>query len=318
MLKNNHVDSKKLISELEQLLDDMHRYSTTVDRYVITSSTDIHGKITSVSQAFCQLTGYSEKELIGNKHNILRHPDTPTEFFAEMWQTITSGQSWRGELRNINKSGECFWVQLQIDSIRDEKGNTVGYISIEQNITDRKYIELLTIRDELTGAFNRRHYNHVLPIEIERAKRDNKQLCFMMIDADNFKKYNDTYGHQEGDEVLKNIVATLKNTFKRADDFIFRLGGEEFAVLYRAENESYAQSIADISRSKIYDLNMPHSGNPPYGRVTVSSGVMILKPDQQYILEEIYKYADEALYKAKHNGRNFVSFHDTEDDIELF
>lgn len=318
MRNNNHIDGKKLIGELENLLDNINHYSSTVDQYVITSSTDLYGNITSVSQAFCDISGYNEAELIGNNHNLVRHPDMPDSLYKDLWQTIKSGKTWNGEVKNRKKNGEFYWVDVHIDPIKNHSGEVTGYIAVRQDITDKKHIESLTITDELTGSYNRRYYNQVLSVEIDRAKRDGQFLCFLMIDADNFKKYNDTYGHQSGDEVLKTIVESMNKTFKRAGDYVFRLGGEEFAVLFRVEQEENARTVSEIARTALYDCNIPHSGNPPHQRVTISMGLMILEPSKAYIEDEIYKYADEALYKAKENGRNRVELHATEDDIELF
>jgi len=318
MYQNTHVDGKKLIGELESLLNEIHRYSKTVNQYVITSSTDLNGNITSVSQAFCKISGYSEEELIGKNHNIVRHPDTPPELYQEMWEKIQAGGVWQGEIQNLSKNKESYWVNANIEPLRNDIGEITGYIAIRQNITDNKYIESLTIPDELTGAHNRRYYNQILQPEIDRAKRDGVFLCFLMIDADNFKKYNDTYGHQSGDEVLKTIVSTAQSIFKRAGDYVFRLGGEEFAVLFRTENPEKAALISEQARQAIYDCNIEHSGNSPFYRITISMGLMILDPTETYIVDEIYKYSDEALYKAKENGRNRIEIHKTDNEIELF
>lgn len=318
MYKLSHLNGKNLIRELELMLNDIHRYSDMVNQHVITSSTDLDGKITSVSQAFCRISGYSEDELIGQNHNLFRHPDMPDSFFKEMWETIQADKPWTGEVKNSNKNGEAYWVTMNIDPIKDASGKTTGYLAIRHDITDHKRIESLTITDDLTGAWNRRQYNRILPLEISRARRDNSYLCFLMMDADNFKKYNDTYGHQAGDEVLKTIVSTTKSCFQRSSDSVFRLGGEEFAVLYSVDDPEQAILVAERCKTMLYDQNIEHSGNPPYQRVTLSMGLMILHPDKSYIKEEIYKYADEALYTAKRNGRNTLVVHDTENDIELF
>jgi len=235
MHKSNHHNGKNLIRELELILNEVHRYSDMVNKHVITSTTDLNGVITSVSQAFCANSGYAEQELIGQNHNLLKHPDTTPLLFKEMWHTIQSGQSWEGEIKNLKKNGETYWVNINIDPIRNTDNEVTGYLSINRDITDHKHIESLTITDELTGAYNRRFYNQTLPVEIDRARRDKHFLCLMMIDVDNFKKYNDTYGHQEGDKVLKEIVASCKSSFQRAGDFVFRLGGEEFAVLFTVD-----------------------------------------------------------------------------------
>jgi len=318
MHKSNHHNGQNLIRELESILHDVHRYSDMVNKHVITSTTDLDGIITSVSQAFCVSSGYSEQELIGQKHTLFKHPDTPLSLIKELWHTIQLGKSWQGEIQNLNKDNETYWSDMNIDPIRNSDGEITGYLSISRDITDHKRIESLTITDELTGANNRRFYNRTLPIEIERARRDNHFLCLMMMDVDNFKKYNDTYGHQAGDEVLKEIVSSSKNCFQRAGDFVFRLGGEEFAVLFSVDEAEKARVIAERCRKVIQNKNIAHSGNGPYFAITVSVGIMIMDPKNTYITEEIYKYADEALYAAKRNGRNNVVVHETDDDIELF
>lgn len=312
------IDGKKLLQQLELLLTDIQRYSETVDRYVITSTTDLYGTITSVSQAFCEISGYSESELVGKSHNLVRHPDMPHELYKDLWQTIQSGKIWQGEVQNLKKNGESYWVDVNIEPQRDTDGTVIGYIAVRQDITAQKIIEQLTITDELTGAFNRRYYNQILPIEIDRAKRDGHYLGFLMIDADNFKKYNDTYGHQAGDEVLKSIVSTLQESFRRAGDYNFRIGGEEFVTLFRVKAPEDAKMAADKARQAMFDLNIEHSGNQPYHRATLSMGLMIMHPNKQYITDEIYKYADEALYQAKEKGRNRIEVCDSDGNIEIF
>lgn len=316
MLLAKHIDGQELINELQTILNEFHRYASTVDLYVITSSTDLTGNITSVSTAFCEISGYTEEELIGQNHNIVRHPDTPVELYEDMWTTIQAGRSWNGEVKNLKKDGDYYWVDVHIDPVI-ENGEITGYLAIRQDITDRKRIEDISVTDDLTGAFNRRHFDQTLQVEMERAKRENFFLNMLMIDADNFKKYNDTYGHQAGDKILQEIVKAMKNTFRRAGDNVYRLGGEEFAVLFHTETPENAFIISDRLRQNIYDLNLDHTANKPQDRVTVSCGLMTIDPNITYIEEEIYKYADTALYLAKQNGRNRIEVHE-EGEVELF
>ncbi len=318
MKKFRNVDGRELLRQLESLLNDVQMYARTVDKYVITATTDLEGIITSVSEAFCKISGFSEAELLGNNHNMVRHPDMPDSLHQEMWHKIQAGYPWQGELKNLNKDGGFYWVDVVIEPLQDDLGKVTGYMAVRQDITDKKHVENLTITDELTGAYNRRYYNRILPVEIARAKRDGQYLAFLMVDADHFKKYNDTYGHQAGDSVLVSIVDAMQGCFKRAGDYTFRLGGEEFAVLFRVEDGAHAAIVAERSRKAMYDLDIEHSGNAPHHRVTLSMGLMVLEPDVIYVKEEIYKYADEALYRAKQNGRNCIELCTTEDDIELF
>ncbi len=294
-------------------------YMAMIDSYVITSSTDIHGTITFVSSAFCEISGYTKEELIGQNHNIVRHPDMPDELYQDLWSTIQRGEEWKGEIKNLKKNGTHYWVDVNIKPNRDETGEVFGYTAIRQDITGKKYIEELTTKDELTGAFNRRFYNQVLENQINRARRNKVWLGFLMVDADNFKKYNDSYGHLAGDEVLKSITGMLQNTFRRGGDYVFRLGGEEFAVLYETNTRDQLVLMAQRSIKAMYDLNIEHTGNTPFKRVTLSMGLMTLDPQESYIMEELYKYADEALYRAKQNGRNCIETVSTNfENVELF
>ncbi|WP_028486871.1 sensor domain-containing diguanylate cyclase [Thiomicrorhabdus chilensis] len=296
---------------------EIDNFVNLVNNQVIMSRTDLTGKIIEVSDFFCQVSGYSREELIGQNQNIVRHPDSPKRLFKELWNTIQSGKTWQGEIKNLRKDGSFYWVESRVSPDYDHLGNHTGYISLRLDITAQKALEEVAIKDEMTGLYNRRHYNHMLHKEIQRAKRQGLWLCFIMIDADNFKKYNDTYGHQAGDEVLKQIAHTMQRTFKRAGDLSFRLGGEEFAVLFEVEHKEDGLNMSEKIRQAMFDLNIEHSGNLPWLRVTLSIGALLMNPKQTYVEEEIYKYADEALYKAKANGRNRVELVN-EHDVELF
>jgi len=305
---------------LMDLLRQSNRYSETIDKYVMATTTDLTGKILTVSQAFCQLTGYDSSELIGQTHQVLKHPETSLTLYNELWQTIVSGDSWHGELRGLKKSGIDFWVEMHIDPIIDSHGNTLGYIAIRHDITQRKLIEQMSITDELTGCYNRRHFNRLFPEEVRRAKRDKLWLVFMMCDADHFKKYNDTYGHQAGDEILIEITHSLKEIFNRASDHVFRLGGEEFGVLFPVQSPDHVTVLAERTIKALENRNLNHSGNPPLNIVTLSLGLITIDPNLDYVTEEIYKYADEALYRAKGKGRNTFELVDMNNapEVEFF
>lgn len=288
-----------------------------VNSQLIMSRTDTTGKILEVSNFFCEISGYSREELIGQNQNIVRHPDMPHSLFKELWQTIQSEATWVGEIKNLTKEGHSYWVKSRISPDYDSFGNHVGYISLRQDITAQKRLEDIAIKDELTGLYNRRHYNDRLHIEINRAKRDQRWLCFLMLDIDNFKKYNDTYGHQAGDHALKKVASALDNSFSRAGDICFRLGGEEFAVLFEVEDPESGKQMAEKVRQAVFDQDIEHSGNLPWLKVTISVGVLLMDPQQNYIEEEVYKYADSALYQAKNNGRNRIQCVE-EAEVELF
>ena len=282
------------------------KYLDIVDEHVITSTTDLRGIITQVSKAFCQISGYSKEELIGQAHNIVRDPDMSSEFYAEIWRTLKSAKPWDGEIKNRKKDGSVYWVKTAITPLFDEIGNVFGYASVRQDITDKKCLERLSITDALTELYNRRYFNEVIEEEIMRAKRDDKYFSFLMIDIDHFKQYNDTYGHQSGDMVLKKTAEVFKNYSKRTSDFVFRLGGEEFAILFSGLDEVKSFTYVHELLQKIEDLHIAHRENSASPYVTVSMGLLVQKGESIDMYGELYSKADALLYKAKQNGRNRV------------
>lgn len=305
-------------------ITDQHRkdfeiasYVQLVNNQVIMSRTDLTGKITEISDFFCDISGYSREELVGQNQNIVRHPDMPKRLFAQLWQTIQSEKTWTGEIKNLRKDGSPYWVKSRISPDYDHLGHWVGYISLRLDITAQKALEELAIKDEMTGLFNRRFYNQNLHDEIVRAQEQGQWLCFLMIDADNFKKYNDTYGHQAGDAVIKHIANVLCSSIPEDKGYAFRLGGEEFAALFEVSEQEDGLRVAQSINEAMQNKAINHSGNPPWMKVTLSIGALLMDPKKAYVEEEIYKYADEALYRAKSEGRNRVE-QVIEHEIEMF
>lgn len=294
-----------IFSNIKQVYE-LKTFDKVFDENVISSSTDKKGNIIRVSQAFCDIAGYTKEELVGKPHNIVRHPDMPSSVFKELWETIQSGNKWRGEVKNLRKDGSFYWVKVVIEANLDRGGNIKGFTSVRQDITDKKRIYNLSITDGLTSLYNRRYFNEVANDILKDGDRNDEIVSFMLLDIDNFKKYNDTYGHQDGDSVLIEVSNALKETFKREEDKVFRLGGEEFGVLIHAKTKEDITILSEQARKNIQDLNIEHSKNEA-GVVTASFGVSILDLNNTNIkLDEIYKKTDDTLYKAKENGRNKV------------
>ena len=168
-------------------------------------------------------------------------------------------------------------------------------------------IEETAITDELTKLYNRRYFNQIFPKEIQRTIRDKQTISFLMMDVDNFKQYNDNYGHQKGDDVLSEIGKTLKLNCKRASDIALRLGGEEFGVIFSDINNNKQMVFAESIRQSIEMLQIKHEFNNASSYITASFGlVSITKPSKEINMDELYRLADEALYLAKENGRNQI------------
>ena len=305
---------KEQIEELNQRLSkkiqikskQLEGYVEIIDQYVITSQTDLYGNITYASEAFCKISGYTKEELIGKNHRLIRHPDMPKELFEELWRTISSGQMWHGEIKNRKSDGGDYWVDTTITP-NVEEGVIIGYTAIRHDISDKKMIEEMAITDSMTGLYNRRFYVQIISEEMNRIKRHRSSLVLMMLDVDNFKLYNDNYGHQAGDIVLNQVANVLKFYTSRSGEYAFRLGGEEFAVLVSDMNEEGYLALAERIRRAIEMLEIHHKKNDASAFVTVSIGVAIYYHDSMITCEELYKESDNQLYRAKDNGRNQVA-----------
>ena len=291
--------------QINNINSQMKKYIKIVDENVLTSSTDLDGNITYASEAFCEISGYTKDELIGTNHRIIRHSDMKESTYKELWETITSGKTWKGEIKNKKKNGDYYWVKASISPVFDNKGEIISYTAIREDITDKKIIEEISITDGLTNIYNRRYFDEIFPKIINEAKRKNELVAFVFMDIDHFKQYNDNYGHQKGDEVLINFAACLKQSLHRSSDYTFRLGGEEFAVVYQMETKEKAVEFANNLRKNIENLKIEHKYSSVSSYITASMG-LICKNANEIVIDEIYKQADDLLYQAKRSGRNQV------------
>ena len=221
-----------------------------------------------------------------------------------MWDTLLSGKTWKGEIRNRSKDGKDYWVYAVIKPIF-RNYEIVGFNALRTNITNKKYIEQLSITDELTQLYNRRHFNIKIEEEINRAKRDDKYFTLLIIDIDYFKQYNDTYGHQKGDVALEKVASVLKTFTNRVSDFAFRLGGEEFGIITALDKEK-AIDFATAIREKVEALKIEHSTSEVSSYITISIGISSRKGFDITNNDAMYKEADDALYDAKNLGRNCI------------
>jgi len=167
-----------------------------------------------------------------------------------------------------------------------------------------KMLENASYTDSLTNIYNRRYFNITYDREFKRAKRENEYLTFMMLDIDYFKQYNDTYGHIEGDSALKSVANILKETLQRPGDFIFRLGGEEFGVLFSQLDEKKSELIAKNICDAVREAKIKHRGSLVNEFLTISIGVVCCKVNDTLNEDLLISFADKMLYSAKENGRN--------------
>jgi diguanylate cyclase (GGDEF)-like protein/PAS domain S-box-containing protein len=290
----SHSDiTERKISQLK-----LKEYIQIVDKNVISSSTDLDGKILRVSEAFSKISGYSKTELLGKTHNILRHKDIQSTLYKELWTTIQSGKIWKGEIKNKRKDGSDFWVDTTISQIKNENGETIGYADICHDITDKKRVDELSVTDRLTQLYNRLKLDDIFTKELASAGRYNTSFSIIMIDIDHFKSVNDTWGHQAGDDVLKEFALLIKKN-ARETDVVGRWGGEEFLILSPNTQLDGALALSEKLRALVSLFKFSFVGHKTgsFGVSTFHSG-----DDAKSML----KRADEALYRAKLSGRNSV------------
>jgi len=177
---------------------------------------------------------------------------------------------------------------------------------IRKHVNDER--KKTAITDPLTQIYNRRHFDTIFEHFHTRAIAEDKGLSFFMIDIDNFKPYNDNYGHQKGDETLKAVASCLHEQLHRTDDYLFRIGGEEFAILLYDTTISFLHVLSDKVHSALSDLAIEHKYNADFAKVTVSMGVFTSMCQHDISKFEIYDSADKALYQSKENGRNQSTF----------
>lgn len=201
------------------------------------------------------------------------------------------------EIPSINKNDEIGKLAKKLRSM------------VVDTQTHIKHIEELNITDPLTGLYNRRFFSEIANTLINNASRSNSVLSYMYIDIDNFKTFNDTYGHNEGDIALKAVAIIIKNSIHRKDDHCFRLGGEEFLVIAITKTANDAHILAEKIRAEVYNNKIEHKYNEDYGYVTISIGICskhFNQESQQVDTDTLLTTSDEQLYNAKQNGRNKI------------
>lgn len=172
----------------------------------------------------------------------------------------------------------------------------------------RKSLKHLSITDALTDLANRRHFDEVLQTEFNRLSRLRHPLSLVMLDVDFFKKFNDGYGHLEGDNCLKQVAKTIRHSLQRPADFAARYGGEEFSCILPNTDLKGAVAIADKIRINIEELDIPHRNSSVAEHVTISVGVFTVNSYSKTCPNEIVEKADQQLYRAKETGRNRICF----------
>ncbi|WP_158080780.1 sensor domain-containing diguanylate cyclase [Pelomonas sp. KK5] len=292
---------------------------------------DVDRRFVYISENLARMLGYGAEELVGRSVLEVLTPEYKLEVMRLAMQRGDPKAASAGAMRHegafVRKDGSTTWGDTVSVPVFDDAGAHLGYFGITRDITQRKHDEQAlreanaqlqaqvqrinqlheqvreqTIRDELTGVYNRRHFVAVAERELARARRAQQPLSLVMLDVDHFKRVNDDYGHPAGDEALRVIGLLLRST-SRAEDLACRLGGEEFAVLMPGMDHPGAVARAQEWRAALASLKTRFAGVDL--SLTASFGVATY-PQHADTLDALMSSVDKRLYRAKEAGRNQV------------
>ena len=265
---------------------------------------DSDNKIKYLSQSVYRVFGIERPEdLIGRDFLELFNEYSVSELFSD----IAKKRSFYENHHKINVSGQIKTFDVFADKMSENEADGMFFMlnDITEIVKLKELAEQDSLMDGLIQIPNRRAFDRQVVQEWNRALRERVNLSFLMIDIDFFKNYNDTYGHRQGDELLKAAGEVFKRNLKRSTDFVARLGGEEFGVLLYATNSYQANVIAErMRRSVENEVILTTTGVPT--KFTISIGICTVVPHKGLEYGYIVERADKALYKAKQNGRNKV------------
>ena len=280
-------------------------FEATIEGIMVT---DPGGTVVSVNPSFSEITGYSEEEMIGQNARILKSGRHDAAFFHAMFETLKADKVWKGEVWSKRKDGSIFLEQLSISAICDKSNAVLQYVGLCSDITERwdkeQLIRQMALHDGLTGLPNRTLLMERLGQLIAKSRRESRQIAWMFLDLDGFKKVNDTLGHSIGDEVLKTVATRLSGLLRNSDT-VARLGGDEFVLLL--DNPESREAIALIGARVISVVNEQMHFDDAEAHVGTSIGIAVFN-DSACSPEAFLKRADEAMYAAKAAGKNVYRF----------
>ena len=297
-------DITQRVKMLETLRKLQHAVEQTPNSIFIT---DLQARIEYVNPAFTATTGYRLEEVQGRNPNMLSAGKTPRSTFQELWTNLMAGKSWKGEFLNRRKDGREYHEAALISPLHDEHGLTTHYLSIQEDITDRKRdeerIRKLVHFDILTGLPNRTLFTSRFSQALALTQRSGQQLALMYLDLDHFKNVNDSLGHQVGDGLLVELAHRLQSIL-REEDTVCRQGGDEFIVVLPLTDGQQAAHVAEQMLAEVRRVCLIG----PHELVVTGSVGIALYPEDGGDFETLAQRADAAMFRAKDMGRDHYSF----------
>jgi len=307
-------------NSLNKAKEDLRLLAITFESHEAILITDAQGKILRVNHAFSDITGYSEDEVLGKDTSMFSSGRHDKSFYQAMWKQLNESGRYEGEMWNRRKNHEVYPERQTITAIKDEHNEVVNYVTVFSDITEQKdneqQIKDLAFYDPLTTLPNRRLLINRLEQEITLSLRSGFRGTVIFLDLDDFKKINDSLGHQYGDELLKQVAQRLSESVCETDT-VSRIGGDEFVILLARQDlssDALIESATLLAEKIINVFQQPFILKTYTHHITSSMGIATF-PAKNDTATELLRQADTAMYKAKKRGKNAFSFY--EDDMQL-
>jgi diguanylate cyclase (GGDEF)-like protein/PAS domain S-box-containing protein len=266
--------------------------------------TDARNRIVEINRAFSSILGYEMEDVVGRDPSLLKSDRHQRSFYLSMWQSLRDSGQWQGEVWDKRKSGDVIPLWMTINAVYDERGWVRHYVALFRDISEVKRTEQalwhIAHHDALTGLPNRNLMYDRLHMAMSDAARSDMQVALMLLDLDGFKQVNDELGHDAGDALLTHVGRILREGV-RDSDTVARYAGDEFIVILKGAHDR--QDVGVLARKLIDALMQPHTIKGSQVRVGASIGIA-LYPAHATGSEDLIAKADEAMYQAKHLGKN--------------
>lgn len=309
---SGRLKDKASLKQQEQHLTDIFGFAPIGFYHV-----DMEGKIVSSNPEYAWMMGYESAQMIAEQvtdfaSQTFFDPERANDF---MYGIYEAEEVIRFRCRLKRKDNSFVWALCYAKATHDESGRMDGFNGFSIDISDtiraeqelkkaNEKLKMLSVMDGLTRIPNRRKFDEYLAAEWKRHYRDKAYLSVILCDIDFFKRYNDTYGHQAGDDCLQRVARAIHECVHRSSDLAARYGGEEFVLVLPGTDMEGAMIVAEKVRKRVKNLKITHENSKIDAHVTLSLGIATLMPEKDNCAEDLVARADAALYGAKENGRN--------------
>lgn len=266
--------------------------------------TDLHACIIEVNPAFEKITGYSRSEVLGKNPSMMQSGKHSDDFYSAMWKSLVTTGKWQGEIWDRRKNGEIYPKWLTLTTVTDPNGTPYHYVGLFSDISrikqSEQVLEHLAHYDPLTELPNRVLFRDRLGQAISELDQKKEMIALLFLDLDGFKDVNDSKGHTAGDFVLMETARRLSSVIRKTDT-VARLGGDEFTVILSGITQE-ANAI-QVAEKILYELRKPFFVESEFFRISASIGIAFA-PRHGETVEELIRYSDMSMYRAKEAGKN--------------